>query len=118
MLVSSTSMNAATATTTPISQGLNLGRQVADASETGALAVVVAPGGGCSRLAALSVIGSSYESLAWNRNIYFEDSIRHASEKLLKNYRAICRVGTWRRSFGEPGSPPCIPYNSIPYVYS
>src|SRR5664279_2022083 len=34
--------------------------------------------------------------------MYFEDSIRDSSERLLKSYKAICRGGTWSRVSGSP----------------
>src|SRR5271157_2523582 len=62
MLVSSTSINAATATTTPINHGLNLGRHGSDARGVGASPTSVPPGRAWSRLSVLSAIGSSNEA--------------------------------------------------------
>src|SRR5271157_2007102 len=62
MLVSSTSINAATATTTPISQGLNLGRHGSGARIVAAPATAEPPGGAWSRFSVLSAIGSSNDA--------------------------------------------------------
>src|SRR5271165_328699 len=62
MLVSSTSINAATATTTPISQGLNLGRHGSGARIVAASATAEPPGGAWSRFSVLSAIGSSNDA--------------------------------------------------------
>jgi hypothetical protein len=84
MLVSSTSMNAATASTTAINQGLKLGRQGAAGAEVGALALRVASGSAASRVSGLSAIGSAPRCLrssldANYRSIPIRDRIEDAA---------------------------------------
>ena len=60
MLVSSTSMNAATATTTPISQGLNLGRHTEGARGVAASVSAMRLGRALTGVSALSAIWANY----------------------------------------------------------
>src|SRR5580692_3896585 len=64
MLVSSTSMNAATATTTAINQGLNLGRHTPEAADVAASVGAVRSGSALLGLSALSAMGSKCETAA------------------------------------------------------
>ena len=72
MLVSSTSMNAATATTTPISQGLNLGRHVTGSAGAAAAAFAVLPAGPLSGPGVLSAMTYRCNRPAVGREIGME----------------------------------------------